>query len=475
MSNLNKQLGSLYPDFQKNFPFRLILYILSLFVFISSCSPDEPIMKEDPSIGLEPKQYGTPFNNVPEIPDIQLYEVNPQVFSSARNLTGITLLLDSLKELGINVVWIKPIFETGQIRSVGSPYSIKDYLTIHPSLGSKNSLRELVDKAHSLDMAVILDWVANHTAWDHPWIQNTSWYIKDGSGTITHPPGTNWMDVAQLDFTNMDMRLEMIKAMKYWVLEANVDGYRFDYAAGPPFGFWKQALDTLKSIPGRNLILFAEDDDKNLLNAGFDLIFGWPFYGSLWRVFNGQSAQQIFQAHLNEYQNVEEGKHIVRWTTNHDEHAWDDIPQNKFRSLRGSIAAFVLASHLGGVPLIYNGQEVAVPNQLPFFEGHNTTINWTLNPGIKAEYKRILNFRKQSMALRRGSVQDFSSSQVSSFTKRYGEEELFIMVNVRNSTIQYMIPEEFKNSTWKDVYSDSTIQLGNEVALDPYEYLVLKK
>ncbi|HMQ06569.1 MAG TPA: alpha-amylase family glycosyl hydrolase [Saprospiraceae bacterium] len=475
MSNVKEPSRSLKPHFPRILPFGLIFYILLLFSFLLSCSTEEPVNREDPSTVFEPKQYGTPFSNIPEIPDIQLYEVNPQVFSSARNLAGITLLLDSLKELGINVVWIMPIFETGQIRSVGSPYSIKDYLTIHPSLGNKNGLRQLVDKAHSLDMAVILDWVANHTAWDHPWMQNTSWYIKDGSGAITHPPGTNWLDVAQLDFTNMDMRLEMIKAMKYWILEANVDGYRFDYAAGPPANFWKQSLDTLRSIPGRNLILFAEDDEKSLLNTGFDLIFGWPFYGSLLRVFNGQPAQQIFHTHLNEYQNVEEGKHIVRWTTNHDEHAWDDIPQNKFRNIRGSIAAFVIASHLGGVPLIYNGQEVAVPYPLPFFEGHNTSINWTLNPGIKAEYKRILNFRKHSMALRRGSVQNFSSNQVSAFLKKYREEELFILVNVRNSIIQYTIPEEFKNSTWKDVYSDSTIQLGDEVALDPYEYLVLKK
>lgn len=451
----------------------LCLLLILILISASGCKEDEPVITPPPP-DPGPQQYGTPFDAVPETAEIQMYEVNPRVFSAAKNLQGITNRLDSLQSLGINVVWLMPIYPTGSVRSVGSPYAIRDYFAVNPEYGSLDDLRALVEEAHRLGMAVILDWVANHTSWDNEWIQNRSWYSQDANGNIIHPPGTNWQDVADLDFSNSEMKLEMIKAMKYWVLEANVDGYRCDYASGVPTAFWKQAIDTLRNIPGRELIMFAEAEDKPLLTAGFDLIFGWPFYGKLKDVFGGNAAKELYTAHINEYNGLEPGKHILRWTTNHDQHAWDATPQQVFGDADAARAAFVLAAYMGGVPLVYNGQEVDVPNQLPFFEGNNVTINWNMNPETQAAYKEILNFRKASQALKTGTLRDFSSTNVSMFKRSSGAEEVLVVVNVRNTSVNnHQLPAAIENTSW--FRPDGTeVQLESTLDLGPYEFLILK-
>ena len=455
--------------------FKLPVSCLLISLFIACTKDDNPVTPDPPTPNPGPQQYGTPFANVPAIADIQMYEVNPRVFSASKNLDGITARLDSIKALGINVVWLMPIYPTGQERSVGSPYAIKNYTAIHSDFGNLTDLRELVDKAHALDMAVMLDWVANHTAWDHAWISKKAWYTQDGNGNIIHPPGTNWQDVADLNFNNIDMRLEMIKAMKYWILEANVDGYRCDYATGVPNDFWKQALDTLRAIPNRELIMFAESESKTLLSAGFDIIFGWPFYGQLKEVFSGQPASSLYPRHLEEYTGLSDNQHILRWTTNHDQHAWEATPQTIFGGAGAARAAFVIASHMGGIPLIYNGQEIDVPYQLPFFEGQNITIDWNLNPDTKANYTDILNFRKSSLALHEGTLTDQSSSDVCVFLRKSGTEEVLVIVNVRNTHQTYTFSPVLALSKWIDAYDQTNVEFGAKVELEAYEIRVLKK
>lgn len=450
-----------------------ITLLLGLVALISCKKDDGP---GTPSTPGGPAQYGTPFQKVPEIQDINLYEVNPRVFSAAKNLNGITSRLDSIKKMGINVVWLMPIYPTGTERSVGSPYAIKNYTAVHPDYGTLTDLRALVDKAHALDMAVILDWVANHTAWDHPWtLSHKDWYAQDGSGAIIHPPGTNWQDVAELNYSNTALRQEMIKAMTHWVLEANVDGFRCDYANGVPTDFWKQAIDSLRSIPNRKFIFFAETEDKTLMTAGFNMLFGWPFYTKLKDVFGGVAAQQLQGTHQSEYNGLASDRHIVRWITNHDQYAWDGTPQSIFKSKAGAMTAFVIASTMGGVPLVYGGQEVDVPQQIPFFEGNNYTIDWTANPGTKRQYEQVLQFRSQSKALRQGTLTDYSGTNVAAFKRKSGTEEVVVLANVRNTATTFTIPSALANSTWTNALSGASVTLGSSVNLGAYEYLLLKK
>ncbi|MBK7865827.1 MAG: hypothetical protein IPJ75_01870 [Ignavibacteriales bacterium] len=228
---------------------RLFFFLLlSTFLFVSGCKTEEnPVIPVNN--GNEVTQYGVPFADIPETKGIIMYEINLRAFSSQGNFAGIEVRLDSIRALGVNVIWLMPIHPVGKLKSVGqlgSTYSVQDYNAVNSEFGNLEDLRRLVEKAHQKGMAVILDWVANHTAWDNPWIANKSWFTQDGSGNIIIPAGTNWQDVADLNYSSQEMRATMIKAMKYWVLAANIDGFRCDAADMVPQDFWKQALDSLK-------------------------------------------------------------------------------------------------------------------------------------------------------------------------------------------------------------------------------------
>jgi glycosidase len=451
----------------------LLLVATALLAGVS-CSKDEGILpKTKPVVAEEPKQYDVPFANVPATAQIVMYEVNLWAFSQQANLEGVTARLDELNELGVNVVWLMPIYEIGEVNGIGSPYAIKNYKRINPSFGTLENLRTLVKEAHARDMAVILDWVANHTAWDNAWIQNTSWYTKDASGNIVNPPGTNWNDVADLNFGSSAMRKEMIKAMKYWVLEANVDGFRCDYADGVPTEFWEQALDSLRAIPDRELIMFAEGSDKELFGAGFDLIFGWNFYGKLKEVYvNNASVSNVVSANSADYTGVPSGKHILRWISNHDDNAWDDTPANIFNGQDGALAAFVVTAYMGGVPLIYNGQEVGFNSKLQFFQNSSTKINWDLNPNVLEQYQKLIAFRKSSAAITEGTLETFHTSAVVAFKKKSGNE-VVVLVNLRNAANDVTLPTSIANSEWTNALTNESVTLTENISLEAYEYLIL--
>jgi glycosidase len=455
----------------------VILLVLPTFLVGGSCSKgNDPIPKKPVATEEEPKQYDVPFDNVPATAEIVMYEVNLWAFSEQGNLEGVKSKLDHLKELGVNVLWLMPIYEIGEVKGIGSPYAIKNYKKINPSFGTLENLRELVKEAHARDIAVMLDWVANHTAWDHAWIQNPSWYTRDGSGNVISPQGMGWNDVADLNFSSTAMRKEMIKAMKYWVLEANVDGFRCDYAEGVPNDFWKQAIDTLRSIPNRKLIMFAEAGKKDLLSAGFDLIFGWNFYGKLKDVYEtNASVNQVVSAHTSDYTGVPGGKHILRWISNHDENAWEDTPANTFSGQAGALAAFVVTSYMGGVPLVYNGQEVGFNSKLPFFENSSVKIDWNANPDILTQYNKLISFRQNSPAVREGGIETFNSADVMAFRKTLGDEEVVVVVNLRNSQKDLALPVAITGTEWTDAMTGEAMNLSESIALEPYQFWILYK
>ena len=186
---------------QFRFELLKILYAM-LIVALFACSKEDDAKptKKPPVTEEEPKQYDVPFANVPATGDVVMYEVNLWAFSATSNMKGVENKLDHLQDLGVNVVWLMPIYPTGELKGVGSPYAVRNYKQVSSAFGNLEDLRSLVKKAHERDIAVILDWVANHTAWDNPWIQNTTWYTRNGSGTIQSPAGTNWYDVSDLNY-----------------------------------------------------------------------------------------------------------------------------------------------------------------------------------------------------------------------------------------------------------------------------------
>lgn len=437
-----------------------------------SSTPDPviPVVKDS----ADPVQFEAPFTKVPATSDIVMYEINERAFSASGNFAGILPRLDSIKSLGVNVIWLMPVFPIGQVKSINSPYCVQNYTQVNPEFGTLNDLRNLVREAHKRDMAVILDWVANHTSWDNTWIKNKSWYTQDGSGNIISPAGTNWQDVADLNFDNADLRKAMIKALKYWVLTTNIDGYRCDAADMVPFSFWKQAIDSLKTIPNRSLVMLAEGSRPDHFYAGFHLNFGWEFFSKNKDVFqNNQSPSALYQAHQKEYSSIPSGAQKLRFISNHDECAWDDTPIGLFGGERGSMAAFVITAYMGGVPLIYNGQEIGYPVKLPFFS--RLPIDWTISSYLLPEYKSILGFRSGHPALRNGSLTNYSDAAVACFLRTYQQDEVLVLVNTRHSSSTFTIPSGLAGTEWTNGMSGEMLTLSGQISLGAFEYLILTK
>jgi glycosidase len=445
------------------------VFLLFFILFPSACSSVTPAILKKPDI----LQYGTPFQHVPIPADIVMYEINPGAFSATGDFNGITADLDSIKSLGINTIWIMPIFPIGILKSIGSPYCVQNYLEVNPDYGTLDDYRNLVSEAHSRNMAVIMDWVGNHTSWDNPWIQNKSWYTQDANGNIISPAGTNWTDVADLNYNNTDMRLAMISAMKFWALTANIDGFRCDAADYIPYDFWKQAIDTLQNMKGRSFILLAEGVRTDHFTAGFQLNYAWDFLATLKNVFiAGTPASQLFTTNNSEYAPVPDGKRKLRFTTNHDE-SGVATPVQLFNGKEGALAASVITITMQGAPLLYCGQEVGVSNSLTY--SSQRPIDWTMNPDMRNTYRQILTFYNVSNALRSGALQTYNDNDIIAFTKSYLNENVLVIVNCRNKLISYPLPSSLANSAWTNALDNSTTTLGTILTLQPYQFYILKK
>ncbi|MBE7171091.1 MAG: hypothetical protein INR73_10905 [Williamsia sp.] len=447
-----------------------LIVATAIFLYAGSSFVEAQPLPEQPY----PEQYGKPFSGVPDSRDVTMYQVNMRSFSEKGDLQSVTARLDSIKALGVNVIYLMPVYPVGTLKGVNSPYATQDYDEVGKEFGTLADLRALVEGAHKRKMAVLMDIVANHTAWDHPWIANKAWYVLDTAGNIRYP--RNWRDVAQLNFKNEDLRLALIRSMKSWVLKANVDGFRCDFADGPPPDFWKQTIDTLKTITTHKLLMLAEGSRPQNFEAGFDYNFGFTFFGNLKSVFkNNRSVKSIDTVNTREYKGAErEGQAMVRYLTNHDVNSSDGTPLELFGGKKGSMAAFVVVAYMKGIPMIYNGQEVGTPFRLvfPFKSSH---VDWSLRNGdVTAEYKKIIAFRNSSEPVRRGDLTSYSSDDVCVFTKIQGAKKVLVLSNLRDKQVAYSVPAALAQSSWKDAFTGSKTTLNNTITLEPFSYLVLK-
>jgi len=422
-----------------------------------------------------PEPQPQPWNSLTDVvdpEDLLLYEVNPRAHSAAGTIAGITADLDRIKSLNVNTIWLMPVFKMGQLKSVGSPYCVADYRAIDPEFGSIDDLKVLISEAHERKMSVIIDWVANHTAWDHPWItQHPEWYTTNAAGAIVHPPGTNWQDVADLNYANPALQLAMINEMKYWVFEVGIDGFRFDAADFVPFAFWKSAMDNLKGITDRKLLFLTEGERPDHYNAGMPLIYGWNWNYNLQQVFGTAQAPvtNLFTANTAEA-NASPAIRL-RFATNHDQSAWEATPVTLFGGVEASFAAQAAAVLMGGVPLIYSGQEVGVAGTQSFFT--KDPVNWAANPGLQERYGQLFALRLEHEALRNGSLKPYSHPNVLAFERELDGERVLVLINTRSTVITYNLPTALRDSDWTDVLRAEPKFLGTALTLAGHEVVVL--
>lgn len=392
-------------------------------------------------------------HHVPQAQDVVMYQINPRVFAADHSFKAIAEQLDQIQELGVNVLWFMPIYEIGRKNSVNSPYCIRDYTSVNPEFGTIDDFNALVKEAHKRGLSVILDWVANHTSWDCPWLEeNPEWYTRDSLGNVIHPAGTGWRDVADLDFSNQDMRNAMIEDMKYWIIEHDVDGFRCDAADYVPFDFWKQAVTELRSIPDRRLLLLAEGQRKDHFDAGFDMNYAWGYLAAMRRVFRrNASVTTLIETDLREYEGVDPGKVKLRFTTNHDE-AVRRSAVDEFGGERQAMAAFVATAFLRGGMLIYDSQEVGFRGGIDFFR--YVHVDWASNPEYREEYKSLVKLYNEHPSIRRGHLVTYPHDDVLMFERILEDDCMFVAVNLRDREVSVC---DMSGNTWY---------------LNPYEYVI---
>ena len=408
-----------------------------------------------------------------------IYEVFVRDFSPAGDFRGVTRGLDKIQAVGANVLWLMPIHPVGVLNrkeSLGSPYSVRDYRAINPAFGTGADFRALVRAVHARKMKLILDWVPNHTAWDHGWIrEHPDFYVRDERGEPTVPRDdqgklTDWTDVAQLDYRNPALRREMIAAMKYWLEEFAIDGFRVDVAGFVPDDFWREAVPALRSAVARPILLLAEWGDLKMHRLGFDLTYGWDSYSTLKAVWKGVPADSFVRRELADLRAMPQGGMRLRFTTNHDETAWDEPPVTLFGGAAGARAAFVAMALLPGRPLLYNGQEIESPQTLRLFYRDPVAWNQPRAAQARAFYRRVLQLARTDSAFIAGAFYAVETS-VPPEVIAYRRGDAVVLVNARPRPVGLTVAGFAVNGA-RDLLSNRA-QRGGTITLPPYGAVVL--
>lgn len=371
----------------------------------------------------------------PWIRDAVIYEINTRTFSKAGTFNGITARLDSLRDLGVTVLWLMPIHPIAELKkkgSIGSPYAVRDYYDVNPAFGTKADFKRLVAQAHARGLKVIIDVVANHTGWDNVMMQTRAYYRRDAQGGIVSP--YDWTDVAALDYNNPALRTYMRDMLVHWVREYDIDGFRCDVAGEVPTDFWESAREALNRVKP-DLIMLAEAHKPELLVKAFHLDYSWPLHASLSDVLaNGRPASRLREEWEKEAAASPRGALHLRFSDNHDE----SRAIARFGA-RGALAASALMFTLDGVPLLYNGMEVGdiTESGAPaLFEKMDVFWDAALRrPEFPRFYRSMITFRRQHSALRQGTLQWVHNSdedRVLSFVRKNATEELLITINLSN-------------------------------------------
>ncbi len=408
-----------------------------------------------------------------------IYEVFPRSFSSEGNLNGVTNGLDRLKALGVTVLWLMPIHPVGQLKKLGtngSPYAVRDYYAVAPDYGSKEDLRHLIDEAHRRDMKVILDMVADHTAFDSVMMVHPDFYKHDKNGRLISPHG--WNDVAALDYSNPALRQYMIGVLMYWVKNFGVDGYRCDAAGEVPTDFWEQARSALDQV-NPDILMLAEASKPELLRSAFQVDYAWPLLSKVDDVImHGAPASDLRKTIEQQRTKFPEQALHMMISDDHDE----DRAIVRY-GVPGALAASALMFTLDGVPLLYNGMEVAdaTPSSSPaLFE--TLKIYWQgseIHPEFQQFYDFMIPFRRQHPALGRGQVtwvHNSDEEHVLSYLRDSGKEELLVVINFSNTPFHGTV--ETYSGKWQEVkqplFHDSQVAIPS-VSLDAFEFRIFEK
>lgn len=411
-----------------------------------------------------------------------IYEVNIRQYTPEGTFNAFASHLPRLKKMGVDVLWLMPIFPVGEKNrkgSLGSYYAVRDYKGVNPEFGSAEDFRNLVNKAHELGMKIILDWVANHSSPDNVWLDQCRqhWYTLDSAGYVQPTLGTDWWDVADLNYNNKEMRAEMISSLQYWVKEYNVDGYRCDVADFVPTDFWNEARVALDAI--KPVFMLAEAENPNHHLKAFDMSYAWEFHHIMNKISKGELTLSAIHDYFRNNR-FKPSDYRMQFTSNHDENSWNGTETERFGNKRFLFA--VLASTIEGMPLVYSGQESDFNRRLKFFD--KDQIDWG-NFALNDFYTKLLQLNKSSESLWNGQFGgqvQFDSSESNEHVLVYVREKngskVVVVLNFSDQIQRYTFAKEFSAGTYKSLFEKNkkvSIRRAQTIKLKPLEYRVYYK
>jgi glycosidase len=438
------------------------------------CQPQQPA--EAPA-APEPAQ--SPYEPQPYVKlrhpewckNAAIYQLNTRQFTPEGTFKAAQAQLPRIKALGADIVWLMPIHEIGlknRKGSLGSPYAVKDYYSVNPEFGTLDDLKAFVGEAHRLGLKVILDWVANHTAWDNVLVEaHPEWYARDHKGDFCPTPWWDWSDIIDLDFRQPGLRQYMTEALKYWVKEADIDGYRCDVAGFVPVDFWNNARRELDAI--KPVFMLAEWESRDLHAEAFDMTYAWSWNEAMHKICKGQADVNSLYIYYS-WNESAYPKEAIRMTfvDNHDKNAWEGTMWEQFGD--GLEAAIALSVVGEGMPLIYNGQEAGNAKRLAFFD--KDPIEWKEHR-IGELYAKLFALLHEHPALWHGQwgatmvkVPNSAEAQVLSFVRQQGEGKVFAVFNFSAKKQSVSFREALHHGQYADYLGGSEAVFGPEDGLE---------
>jgi glycosidase len=448
------------------------LLVLLLSMFVAGCSSSTQDSTSANSQTVSTVEWSK---------NATIYELNIRQFSEEGTFNAIVDRLDELKAMNVEIIWLMPIHPIGEKNrkgELGSYYAVKDYLDVNPEFGTKADFRNLVEEIHNRDMKVIIDWVANHTAWDNPLTEeHPEWYTKDEEGNFV-PPVEDWSDVIDLNYDNSELRSYMTDALKFWVEEFDIDGYRCDVASMVPTDYWNSARKELDEI--KPVFMLAEAEEPELNEKAFDMYYGWTFHHILNEVAQGEQNADSLHAEVTRLEKAfPDGSYPMNFISNHDENTWNGTVWERMGA--ASYPLSVLTATLPGMPLLYNGQEAGMDKRLEFFD--KDPIEWSEHD-MREHYSKLFELKQNNPALQHGknggAYERISTSvdeDVYAFIRTNGIKQVFVIVNLSDQKQRFTIESTKVNGEFESLFDGDYVTFDRfiEVEIDSWGYKVYHK
>ena len=412
--------------------------------------------------------------------DKAIYEVNVRQYTVEGNFKAFEKHLPKLKELGADILWLMPIHPIGEKNrkgTLGSYYSVKDYKAVNPEFGTLEEFKSLVKMIHKMGMYVIIDWVANHTAWDNEWIiDNPEFYTTDSLNNIITPV-PDWADVADLNYDNKELWAEMIDALKFWVEECDIDGYRCDVAGMVPIEFWIEARTELDKI--KKVFMLAEWDTPEI-HLAFDMTYDWNLHHILNGIVKGdKTAVDLTQQLMKNENDFPINAFRMQFTSNHDENSWNGT---EFERLGDGVKTFaVLTCVIPDMPLVYTGQEAGNTKRLSFF--NKDTVEWK-DYELFNIYSKLFQLKKNNKALRNGDlggemtfIQSSNEENIFAFTRSSEGDKILAIFNLSDNSLEFELIGETLQGSYKNFFTGELESFVSKetFSLNPWEYRIYTK